>query len=174
MSDGGLAMCGGHAAGVGTEPESGGSRAEEIRQRISAVRARIDELHQGDAAGTAPVSGLQRRSAMRLSRRLPPNGRLPPASAPSAGQPRPTSVRQSNMNKRQQPDPVTRRAVALDADVFLVLVRRFARRCWPRRAGRPRPRWSPPPSWFGAIDSDRTCIGRNHEDLLAEDFGGAR
>lgn len=58
MSDGGLAICGGHATHVGNEPESGGSRGEEIRQRISAVRARIDELHRGDAPGKAPSERL--------------------------------------------------------------------------------------------------------------------
>ena len=58
MSDGDLAICGGHATRVGNEPESGGSRGEEIRQRISAVRARIDELNQGDAAGKAASERL--------------------------------------------------------------------------------------------------------------------
>jgi uncharacterized protein len=28
-----------------------------------------------------------------------------------------------------------------------------------------------PPSWFGAIEGDRTDLGRNHEDLLADGFG---
>jgi hypothetical protein len=54
MSDGGPAICGGHAYTCGNEPESGGSRGAEIRQRISAVRAQIDELHQDDASGKAP------------------------------------------------------------------------------------------------------------------------
>jgi len=54
MSAGSLAMCGGHTARVGSEPESGGSRREQVRQRIAAVRAPIDELHQGDAPGKAP------------------------------------------------------------------------------------------------------------------------
>jgi hypothetical protein len=30
-----------------------------------------------------------------------------------------------------------------------------------------------PPSWFGAIDADRTDVARNHDDLLAEGFGAA-
>jgi hypothetical protein len=28
-----------------------------------------------------------------------------------------------------------------------------------------------PPAWFGAIEADRTGIGRHHDDLLAEGFG---
>lgn len=28
-----------------------------------------------------------------------------------------------------------------------------------------------PPSWFGAVTSTRTDLGRNHEDLLADGFG---
>jgi predicted pyridoxine 5'-phosphate oxidase superfamily flavin-nucleotide-binding protein len=50
----------------GTEPEPGGSRGAEIRQRIAAVRARIDELHQGDAPGKAPgerIAAAQRHVA---------------------------------------------------------------------------------------------------------------
>ena len=33
------------------------------------------------------------------------------------------------------------------------------------------PSW--PPAWFGAIEADRTDVGRHHDDLLAEGFGNA-
>jgi len=33
------------------------------------------------------------------------------------------------------------------------------------------PSW--PPAWFGAIEADRTDIGRHHDELLAEGFGNA-
>jgi len=33
------------------------------------------------------------------------------------------------------------------------------------------PAW--PPAWFGAIEADRTDIGRNHDDALGEGFGTA-
>ena len=50
----------------GNEPESGGSRGEEIRQRIGAIHARMDELearHLGDASGEA--SGERLAAAQR-------------------------------------------------------------------------------------------------------------
>lgn len=43
-----------------------------------------------------------------------------------------------------------------------------------RRRVRPQPAGAWPPAWFGSITSDRTDLGRNHEDLLAEGFGRDR
>lgn len=40
-----------------------------------------------------------------------------------------------------------------------------------RRRARPRPVAAWPPPWFGSVESGRTDLGRNHEDLLAEGFG---
>ena len=40
-----------------------------------------------------------------------------------------------------------------------------------RRQVAPRPVAAWPPAWFGAIEADRTDIGRHHDDLLAEGFG---
>ena len=54
-----------------------------------------------------------------------------------------------------------------DEQVHAVLAE-ARRRARPPRAGA----W--PPAWFGSIDSDRTDVGRNHEDLLAEGFGRDR
>jgi hypothetical protein len=28
-----------------------------------------------------------------------------------------------------------------------------------------------PPTWFGAVEGDRTDLGRNHDDQLADGFG---
>jgi hypothetical protein len=43
-----------------------------------------------------------------------------------------------------------------------------------RRRSRPLPTGAWPPAWFGSITSDRSDLGRNHEDLLAEGFGRDR
>lgn len=42
-----------------------------------------------------------------------------------------------------------------------------------RRQAQPRPVGSWPPAWFGAVASDRTDLGRNHDDLLADGFDRA-
>jgi hypothetical protein len=40
-----------------------------------------------------------------------------------------------------------------------------------RRQAKPEAETPWPPSWFGSIVTDRTDIGRRHDDLLAEGFG---
>jgi hypothetical protein len=76
---------------------------------VSALSARgLTSCTRAVRPGGNPGSGLRRRSAMWPPRRLPPNGRLPPASAPSAEQARPTYARRSPMNEPPSPDPVTR------------------------------------------------------------------
>jgi hypothetical protein len=40
-----------------------------------------------------------------------------------------------------------------------------------RRQAKPEAETPWPPSWFGSIVTDRTDIGRRHDDLLTEGFG---
>ena len=74
------------------EPGAGNNRREEIRQRLDAVGTRMDELRaEGEATQPSSASRSHRLSATWPPRRQPPTGRLLPVSAPSAGQPTPTS-----------------------------------------------------------------------------------
>ena len=86
-------------------------RREQIRQRIDAIHARIKELQRnGRTMLTLPRSanGSLRRSASWPPPALPPERRLPTACAPSARQPRPTSVPRCSMSELQRPGAVTR------------------------------------------------------------------